>query len=188
TEWPEKVKLMQRNWIGRSLGADMQFPIPSLNKPITIFTTRPDTIFGATFMILAPEHPNVPALIADHPKRAEIETWIASVRNQTTLERQEAGKEGQFTGKTAINPFTNREIPIWLGNFVLMQYGTGTIMAVPGHDQRDFEFAQQYGLPVRRVVDGGELPYVDKENGVAVNSPLIDGLKFPEAIEKINGE
>src|SRR5205814_1754823 len=111
-----------------------------------------------------------------------------SVVEQRELERQEAGKEGRFTGKTAINPFTNEEIPIWLGNFVLMQYGTGAIMAVPGHDQRDFEFAQQYGLPIRRVVDGGELPYVDKENGVAVNSPLIDGLKFPEAMEKIIGE
>src|SRR5205085_2664522 len=150
--WPEKVKTMQRNWIGRSIGADVQFGIPSLQKSITIFTTRPDTIFGATFMVLAPEHPDVAALIADHPQRAEIEKWIDSVRNQTALERQEAGKEGRFTGKTAINPFTNEEIPIWLGNFVLLQYGTGAIMAVPGHDQRDFEFARQYDLPIRVVV------------------------------------
>jgi leucyl-tRNA synthetase len=187
-DWPEKVKLMQRNWIGRSVGADVEFPVPAIGDAVRIFTTRPDTIYGATFMVLAPEHPAVETLIADHPERDEIEQWIAAVRNQSNLERQEAGKEGRFTGKTAINPFTDEEIPIWLGNFVLMQYGTGAIMAVPGHDQRDFEFAQQYGLPIRRVVDGGELPYVDKENGVAVNSPLIDGLKFPEAIEKIIDE
>ncbi|HYU27318.1 MAG TPA: leucine--tRNA ligase, partial [Thermoanaerobaculia bacterium] len=186
--WPEKVKLMQRNWIGRSVGADVEFPLPSLGKSIRIFTTRPDTIYGATFMVLAPEHPDVAALIADNPQRAEIEQWIAGVRNQSNLERQEAGKEGRFTGQTATNPFTNEEIPILLGNFVLMQYGTGAIMAVPGHDERDFELATQYGLEIRRVVEGGELPYVDKENGVAVNSPLIDGLKFAEAIEKIIGE
>jgi len=186
--WPEKVKLMQRNWIGRSVGADVEFPVPALGKPIRIFTTRPDTIYGATFMVLAPEHPDVAALIADHPQRADLEQWIAAVRNQSNLERQEAGKEGRFTGKFAVNPFTNEEIPIWLGNFVLMQYGTGAIMAVPGHDERDFEFATQYGIEVRRVVAGGELPYVDKENGIAVNSPLIDGLKFAQAVEKIIDE
>jgi len=136
-------------------------------------------------MVLAPEHPDVPKLIADNPQRAEIEQWIESVRSQTNLERQEAGKEGRFTGRTAINPFTNEEIPIWLGNFVLMQYGTGAIMAVPGHDERDYEFANEFGLPIRRVVEGGELPYVDKENGVAVNSPLINGLKFADALTKI---
>jgi leucyl-tRNA synthetase len=184
-DWPEKVKLMQRNWIGRSVGADVEFPVPAIGGAIRISTTRPDTIYGATFMVLAPEHPAVAALIVDHPQRAEIEQWIAGVRNQSNLERQEAGKEGRFTGKSAINPFTGEEIPIWLGNFVLMQYGTGAIMAVPGHDERDFEFATQYDLPIRRVVEGGELPYVDKENGVAVNSPLIDGLKFPQAIETI---
>jgi leucyl-tRNA synthetase len=183
--WPEKVKLMQRNWIGRSVGADVEFHVPALGKPVRIFTTRPDTIYGATFMVLAPEHPDVAALIADHPQRAEIEQWIAGVRNQSNLERQEAGKEGRFTGQTAVNPFTNEAIPIWLGNFVLMQYGTGAIMAVPGHDERDFDFAKQYGIEIRRVVEGGELPYVDKENGVAVNSPLIDGLKFAQAVEKI---
>src|SRR6202007_385584 len=102
--------------------------------------------------------PDVAALIADHPQRAEIETWIDGVRNQSNLERQEAGKEGRDSGHTDVNAFPGEAIPIWLGNFVLMQYGTGAIMAVPGHDQRDFEFAQQYGIEVRRVVDGGELP------------------------------
>src|SRR5438105_9306359 len=143
---------MQRNWIGRSVGADVEFVVLSLGKSLRIFTTRPDTIYGATFMVLAPEHPDVAALIADHPDPADIETWITGVRNQSNLERQEAGKEGRFTRKTATNPFTNEEIPIWLGNFVLMQYGTGAIMAVPGHDERDFEFAKQYGLDIRIVV------------------------------------
>ena len=189
--WPEKVKLMQRNWIGRSLGADVEFPVPFLGHPIRVFTTRPDTIFGATFMVLAPEHADVQQLIADRPDREEIEAWIFGVRNHSALERQEAGKEGRFTGKSAINPFTNEEIPIWLGNFVLPQYGTGAIMSVPAHDERDFAFAQQYGLPIRAVIKpaaGGEpeLPFTFKdESGVAVNSGPIDGLPVPKAIEKI---
>jgi leucyl-tRNA synthetase len=199
--WPEKVKTMQRNWIGRSVGADVDFFVPALGKPIRIFTTRPDTIYGATFMVLAPEHPDVPALIAGHPRRAEIEAWIDGVRNQSNLERQEAGKEGRFTGKYAINPFTDEEIPIWLGNFVLMQYGTGAIMGVPGHDQRDFEFAQELGLDIRVVVApaGGPSPgregvalteafVVKDDTAVAVNSPVIDGLPTPKAIEAIIDE
>jgi leucyl-tRNA synthetase len=194
--WPEKVKLMQRNWIGRSLGADVEFPVRALDHPIRIFTTRPDTIFGATFMVLAPEHPDVPQLIADRPEREEIEGWITGVRNQSALERQEAGKEGRFTGKTATNPFTNEEIPIWLGNFVLPQYGTGAIMSVPAHDQRDFEFAKQYGLPIRVVIapangaaadanDFTEAFTFKDESGVAVSSGPIDGLPVPKAIERI---
>jgi leucyl-tRNA synthetase len=200
--WPEKVKLMQRNWIGRSLGADVDFPVPSLGKTIRIFTTRPDTIFGATFMVLAPEHPDAAKLIEDHPERGAIEKWIEAVRNQSALERQEAGKEGRFTGKTAVNPFTNEEIPIWLGNFVLPQYGTGAIMSVPAHDQRDFEFAKQYGLPMRIVIQplGGATPSapagagassmdeaftIKDESGLAINSGPIDGLPVPKAIARI---
>jgi len=191
--WPEKVKLMQRNWIGRSVGADVEFAVPSLGKSIRIFTTRPDTIYGATFMVLAPEHPDVATLIADNPDQREIAQWIAGVRNQSNLERQEAGKEGRFTGKTATNPFTNEEIPIWLGNFVLMQYGTGAIMAVPGHDQRDFEFAKQYDLPIRVVVRpaDGEEPSAEEaysvkdETAVAINSGIISGLSTPKAIDRI---
>jgi leucyl-tRNA synthetase len=197
--WPEKVKTMQRNWIGRSVGADVEFDVPALGSCIRIFTTRPDTIFGATFMVLAPEHPAVATLIADNPERAEIEQWIGGVRNQTNLERQEAGKEGRFTGKFAVNPFTKEPMPIWLGNFVLMQYGTGAIMAVPGHDQRDFEFAKQYGLPIRIVVQPrhGEAPAVAEmaeafavkdESAEAVNSGMLDGLTTPKAIERILDE
>jgi leucyl-tRNA synthetase len=199
SEWAEKVKTMQRNWIGKSVGADVQFPVPSLGKAITIFTTRPDTIFGATFMVLAPEHPDVAALIADHPDRAAIQQWIDAVHNQSNLERQEAGKEGRFTGKTATNPFTEEQIPIWLGNFVLPQYGTGAIMSVPAHDQRDFEFAKQYGLPIRIVVapKTGDVPSVDSmseaftfkdESATIVDSGLITGLTPPTAIETISDE
>ncbi|HEX2832226.1 MAG TPA: leucine--tRNA ligase [Thermoanaerobaculia bacterium] len=196
--WPEKVKLMQRNWIGKSRGADVEFFVPSLNRSIRVFTTRPDTIFGATFMVLAPEHPAVQELISGSPDREEIETWIAGVRNQSNLERQESGKEGRFTGRTAINPFTNEEIPIWLGNFVLMQYGTGAIMSVPAHDERDFQFAKQYGLPIRVVIkpaSGDELDVnamneaftFKDDTGVAVHSGPIDGLPVPRAIETIIG-
>jgi leucyl-tRNA synthetase len=195
--WPEKVRLMQRNWIGRSVGADVEFFVGALGRSLRVFTTRPDTIYGATFMVLAPEHADVPALIADNPRRAEIEEWITAVRNQSNLERQEKGKEGHFTGKTATNPFTGEEIPIWLGNFVLPQYGTGAIMSVPAHDQRDFEFARQYGLPLRIVVaprdgvGGLDAASMDEafsfkdESGVSVDSGPITGLPVPEAIEKM---
>ena len=198
-DWPEKVKLMQRNWIGKSVGADVDFAVPALDHPIRVFTTRPDTIFGATFMVLAPEHRDVAALIAGHPDRVAIEEWITGVRNQSALERQESGKEGRFTGKYAINPFTNEEIPIWLGNFVLPQYGTGAIMSVPAHDQRDFEFARQYKLPIRVVVKDRDVEspspdamteaYVAKdESAESVDSGLITGLKTPKAIDRICDE
>ena len=198
-EWPDKVKVMQRNWIGRSVGADIDFHVPALGRALRVFTTRPDTIFGATFMVLAPEHPDVAALIADHPDRADIESWINGIRNQSALERQESGKEGRFTGKTAVNPFTNEEIPIWLGNFVLMQYGTGAIMSVPAHDQRDFEFARQYDIPMRIVIAPSGAPAVTvqdleeafttkDDSAVIVESGLITGLPVPKAIERISDE
>jgi leucyl-tRNA synthetase len=196
-QWPDKVKTMQRNWIGRSVGADVRFEVPAVGHAITIFTTRPDTIYGATFMVLAPEHPDVETLIADNAAREEIQEWIDRVRNMSNLERQEAGKEGRFTGKTAINPFTKEEIPIWLGNFVLMQYGTGAIMAVPAHDQRDFEFASEFGLPIRIVIRPStgsvteaqtEAFTVKDESGIVINSGIIDGLTPPKAIERIIDE
>ena len=191
--WPEKVKTMQRNWIGKSVGADVEFPVPALGKPVRIFTTRPDTIYGATFMVLAPEHPDVAALIADNPQRSELEQWITGVRNLSNLERQETGKDGRFTGKYAINPFTQEEIPIWLGNFVLPQYGTGAIMSVPAHDQRDFEFAKQYDLPIRVVISGGEANQEEAftakdDSATIINSGLITGLTPPRAIDMISEE
>ncbi|HUF18560.1 MAG TPA: leucine--tRNA ligase [Thermoanaerobaculia bacterium] len=195
--WSDKVKVMQRNWIGRSVGADVRFAVPAIGRDITIFTTRPDTIYGATFMVLAPEHPDVPALIRDSPVREEIEQWSEKVRNQTNLERQSeaSGKEGRFTGQFAINPLTNEEIPIWLGNFVLPQYGTGAIMSVPAHDQRDFEFARQYGLEIRVVVspEGESLDSTSMEaawtgDGFSVASGSITGLATIPAIEQISDE
>jgi leucyl-tRNA synthetase len=197
--WPEKVRTMQRNWIGRSVGADLDFPVPKLGRSLRVFTTRPDTVYGATFMVLAPEHPDVPDLIADHPGRDEIEAWILDVRNQTQLERmsETGGKEGRFTGAFATNPFTEEPIPIWLGNFVLPQYGTGAIMSVPAHDQRDFEFARKYDLPIRIVVrpaDGTldlesmEEAFPATDGTVSVDSGSATGLPSPQAIERIAEE
>ncbi len=157
-KWPEKVVTMQRNWIGRSTGADLDFAIPSLNETVRVFTTRPDTVFGATALILAPEHALVPRLLEGNPKRAELEAWVASVRSQERIVREAEGaeKDGRDTGRTAINPFTGQEVPVWLANFVIADYGTGALMAVPAHDTRDFEFAKKYGIPVVKVIEPEE--------------------------------
>ena len=156
-KWPEKVVTMQRNWIGRSTGADLDFAIPSLNEAVRVFTTRPDTVFGATALILAPEHALVPRLLEGNPKRAELETWVTSVRSQERIVREADGaeKDGRDTGRTAINPFTRQEVPVWLANFVIADYGTGALMAVPAHDTRDFEFAKKYGIPIVKVIEPG---------------------------------
>ncbi|MFI5179889.1 MAG: leucine--tRNA ligase [Thermoanaerobaculia bacterium] len=152
--WPEKVRVMQKNWIGRSVGADLDFEIPSLGEKIRVFTTRPDTVFGATALILAPEHPMVPRLLAGHPDGTALEAWVTSVRNQQRIDREAEGaeKDGRDTGRTAVNPFTGETIPIWLANFVIADYGTGALMAVPAHDTRDFDFATKYGLTIREVI------------------------------------
>ncbi|MBW3565144.1 MAG: leucine--tRNA ligase [Acidobacteria bacterium] len=195
--WPEKVRTMQRNWIGKSRGADVEFPVPSTGGSIRIYTTRPDTLYGATFMVVAPEHPDVPALIEGSSDREEIESWIRDVTNQSQLDRisEAGGKEGTFTGRFAINPFSGDEMPIWLGNFVLPQYGTGAIMSVPAHDQRDFEFAKKYDLPIRVVIrpageelDAAELEEAWVGEGTAVDSPVIDGMKTAEAIPAMIAE
>ena len=194
--WPEKVRIMQRNWIGRSVGADVDFHVPRLGRPIRVFTTRPDTLFGATFMVIAPEHPDVSDLIADSPNRKEIAEWIGGVQNQSQLERMSevSGKDGRFTGSYAINPVNDERIPIWLGNFVLMGYGTGAIMSVPAHDQRDFEFAAKYGLSIRVVVspegttldvDSMTEAYSAMEGAVSVDSGSITGLPSQEARTRI---
>ncbi|MCI5227790.1 MAG: leucine--tRNA ligase [Candidatus Electrothrix sp. AX2] len=152
--WPEKVVTMQRNWIGKSQGLACDFQVEDEEEKITIFTTRPDTIYGVTFMSLAVEHPLVDKLIAgteqEQPVRAFVEQTL--VEKQRMAMDQEPEKHGIFTGKYCFNPFTNERVPIYVANFVLMEYGTGAVMAVPAHDQRDFEFAQKYGLPVRPVV------------------------------------
>jgi leucyl-tRNA synthetase len=190
--WPEKVKVMQRNWIGRSEGAEIRFAIPTLGEAVTVFTTRPDTVHGATFLVLAPEHPMAARLIARHPQRAEIEAWTETVRNTPRIQRSDEGnpKEGRDTGAAAVNPATGEQIPVWLANYVLPEYGSGAIMAVPAHDARDLAFARQEGLPVRLVyhpekgdIDPGSLTEPILHEGVIRNAPPFDGLRDgPETI------
>ncbi len=177
--WPERVISMQRNWIGKSLGMEIDFYIPDLDRVLTVFTTRQDTLYGATFMSLAPEHDLVPELIRDRPDQDQIWEFINRVTSQEQEERtaDEAEKEGIFTGKYCINPVTGERMPIYLANFVLLEYGTGAVMAVPAHDQRDLEFARKYHLPVRVVVqpqegewDWEDMSFAYEEPGVSVNS------------------
>ncbi|MBT8479379.1 MAG: leucine--tRNA ligase, partial [Gemmatimonadetes bacterium] len=192
--WPERVRTMQRNWIGRSEGADLEFHIPAADETLTVFTTRPDTIHGATFMVLAPEHPLVPKLLEGNPDREEIESWIEGVRNTPRLlrEGEDIVKEGRATGASAINPATGEPIPIWLANYVLIDYGTGAIMAVPAHDARDLEFARQYDLPVRlvyhpedREVDPASMSEPVLAEGIVRNAPPFDGsADGPETVRK----
>jgi leucyl-tRNA synthetase len=188
--WPEKVKVMQRNWIGRSEGAEIDFTIQGLKKDrITVFTTRPDTIHGATFLVLAPEHPLVPKLIEKHPDRPELEEWIESIRNTPRIQREGEGtpKEGRDTGRKAVNPATGEPIPIWIANYVLPDYGTGAVMGVPAHDARDFAFARQEGLAVRQVYveDDAELTEANPHRGVIRNAAPFDGLESsPETVRK----
>lgn len=150
--WPEKVLAMQRNWIGRSEGAEIAFEVEG-GEPLLVFTTRPDTIHGATFLVLAPEHPRVPELLTGHPDRAAVEAWIDQVRNTPRIEREGEGaaKMGRALAARALNPATGERIPIWIANYVLPDYGSGAIMAVPAHDARDLAFARQEGLPIRLV-------------------------------------
>lgn len=195
--WPARVLAMQRNWIGKSVGVEADFPLaePLPDLPaIRIFTTRQDTIFGATFMSLAPESPLVERLIAGRPEAAAVREFVARVSRQEKAVRTAADreKEGMFTGAYAINPFTHAKIPIWVANFVLYEYGTGAIMAVPAHDQRDFEFATKYGIPVRLVIQNpGGTPaeplsaaYEDAV-GTLVNSAQFSGLGVAEGKAKI---
>ncbi|WP_018247817.1 leucine--tRNA ligase [Orenia marismortui] len=192
--WPERVKTMQKNWIGRSEGAQIKFEIEGSNEEIEVFTTRPDTIYGATYMVLAPEHPLVEKLVSGSNKEQEVMDFIAKMQEQDEEERtgSDAPKLGMDTGIKAINPLTNEEIPVMIANYVLMGYGTGAIMAVPAHDQRDFEFAKKYDLPIRVVVQGEreeligeELTEAYTEKGKIVNSDILNGLTFSEAFDKI---
>ncbi len=181
-DYPEPIKLMQTNWIGRSEGAEIDFPVEASGvEGIRVFTTRPDTLFGATFMVLAPEHPLVAQLTTDE-QRAEVDAYVTAARRQTEIDRlsTEGEKTGVFIGAHAVNPMTNERIPIWIADYVLPGYGTGAIMAVPAHDERDYAFAEKFGLPIRYVVApaSGELP--DGEAFVAHTSDevLIDSGEF----------
>ncbi|HOP82751.1 MAG TPA: leucine--tRNA ligase [Fervidobacterium sp.] len=189
--WPEHVKTMQRNWIGKSTGAEVDFPIDGMDKTIRIFTTRPDTIYGVTFMAIAPESPLVSELVTSEQK-AEVEDFLARVALEDRFKRTslEAKKEGVFLGRYAVNPLTGERIPIYVANYILYEYGTGAIMAVPGHDQRDFDFAKEYGIDIKQVVrpkDGDwnvqERPY--EGEGIIVNSGEFNGLESSKGIEEI---
>ncbi|MBW2471024.1 MAG: leucine--tRNA ligase [Deltaproteobacteria bacterium] len=189
TGWPEKVLTMQRNWIGKSVGVEINFPVEGTDHVLTIFTTRPDTIFGATFMSIAPEHPLVE--LSKHTGQTElVEEFVARTKIAKKKQRpgEELEKEGIFIGQYCINPFTGNRIPIFTANFVLMEYGTGAVMAVPAHDQRDFEFAQKYELPIKVVVQP-ENEQLDSENlsaafeapGILTNSAHFSGLNSDDA-------
>jgi leucyl-tRNA synthetase len=193
TAWPERVLLQQRNWVGRSPGAEVDFSVED-GPPLRVFTTRIDTIYGATFMVVAPEHSLVDALVSGTPEGAAARKAIERLRGQDRRARQagQVEKEGVFTGRHATNPFSGERIPIWVGNFVLTGYGTGAIMAVPAHDQRDFEFARTYGLPVRVVIqpegrrlDGATMEAAYEGPGRLVNSGPFDGLESTEAIRRM---
>ncbi|HTO91178.1 MAG TPA: leucine--tRNA ligase [Candidatus Sulfotelmatobacter sp.] len=193
-DWPASTLEMQRNWIGRSIGAEVDFALDRVRGNLRIFTTRPDTLFGATYMVLAPEHPLVDAITTADRQEA-VRAYREAAARKSDLVRQEAReKTGVFTGGHAVNPVNGEKLPIWIADYVLMGYGTGAIMAVPGHDERDWEFARRFGLPILEVVKGGNLDqgaYVDLENGIAVNSTTpdgsfsIDGLKASAAIDSI---
>ncbi len=183
TGWPERVLTMQRNWIGKSVGVEVDFPVEGGEK-LTIFTTRPDTLFGVTFMSVAPEHPMLESLIKGRNEADAVRAFVQRVMRQDKAARTDEAqeKEGIFTGAYAVNPLNNEKVPVWVGNFVLMEYGTGAIMSVPAHDQRDFEFAKKYGLPIRVVIQNGKKnldPATMKEafiaEGTMVNSGPFDG-------------
>jgi leucyl-tRNA synthetase len=187
-EWSESMKKMQSNWIGRSEGAQMFFPVADSDKQIEIFTTRPDTIFGATYMVLAPEHDWVPELTTPE-QQADIDAYIRYVNTRSERDRMADVKEvtGAFTGSYAINPLTREPIPIWIGEYVLKDYGTGAIMAVPSDDERDFRFATKFGLQVIQVIDKSDYPDAGREDkvGKMVNSGFLNGMEVKDAIQAI---
>ncbi len=194
TGWPEQVITQQRNWIGRSEGAEVDFPIAGSDDKIAVFTTRPDTLYGATFMVIAPEHPLLNELVTDDTKKSQISDFRNKVMRQNKMDRTsaETEKEGIDTGIKMINPLTGETIPLWTANFVLMEYGTGAVMSVPAHDQRDFEFAKKYNLPIRVVIQDASGSLDDKtmseayvDNGIMVNSDQFDGTFSEEGKDKI---
>ncbi|MBN2908592.1 leucine--tRNA ligase [Polycladomyces sp. WAk] len=192
-KWPDKVKAMQRNWIGRSEGAHVTFTIPELDdEKVTVFTTRPDTLFGVTYLVLAPEHPLVPQLIRGKENESDIADFIERMRKESEITRTaaDAEKVGYFTGAYAQHPLTGENVPIWVANYVLMDYGTGAVMGVPAHDERDFLFAKKYDLPIRVVIrpeesDTDELTEAYTGEGKLINSGDFNGLNNREAIRAI---
>ena len=186
-DWSESIKSMQRNWIGRSKGAEITFPIAESNSEITVFTTRPDTLFGATFLVLAPENPLV-AILTTRDQKDAVTEYARAAQTKSDIERQETDRDktGVFTGAYAVNPVTQAQIPIWVADYVLAGYGTGAIMAVPAHDERDHEFAKKFQLPITRVVrnDAPDFACTHAE-GLMINSGKYDGLESAAARESI---
>ena len=193
-EWPLKVKIMQKNWIGKSSGVNIDFPIEGESEKLSCFTTRVDTIFGCTYMVLAAEHPMVERIAEESPDKEKIMDFVKKVRSLSSIKRVQATEEkkGVFTGKYVINQITGEKIPLWIADYVLMEYGTGAVMAVLAHDQRDFEFAKKYDLPIEVVIDNpaealdaSKMTEAFEDEGVLVNSGKFDGLKNIDAMEAI---
>ncbi len=192
--WPDKVKTMQRNWIGRSEGCQFDLAIENSSEIMTVFTTRPDTVFGITYMVLSPEHPLVETISKGTAQEEQVKEFVHRMQFVSDIDRtsNEAEKEGVFTGAYAINPMNGERIPIWIANYVLIDYGTGAIMAVPAHDQRDFEFARKYELPIKVVIkapdspsDGASMTEAYVEHGCMVNSSIFDGLSVEDGKKQV---
>lgn len=190
-DYIEKVRVQQENWIGRSEGAEVIFPISGSDHTITVFTTRPDTLFGATYMVLSPEHPLIDELRGQIINLDEVEAYREQTAKKSDFERTELALEKTgvaLKGTAAINPCTKQEIPIWISDYVLMSYGTGAIMAVPAHDTRDYEFAKKFGLPIVEVISGGDISkeaYTSVDEGTLVNSGFLNGLSVKDAMRRI---
>ena len=192
--WPEPIKIMQRNWIGRSEGVEIDFKIQGTEKKLSVFTTRPDTTYGVTFMAIAPENPLIKELKMNPEEKRAVDKYIEKAAFKSDLERTETGeKDGVFTGAYAINPLSGEKVQLWVADYVLSTYGTGVVMGVPAHDQRDFEFSKKYGIPLKVVIQpkGEKLKSEDMEEayvepGIMVNSDMFDGLWSEEGIEKVN--
>ena len=192
--WPEKVKTMQANWIGKSKGAEVQFKVDGMDKTLTVYTTRPDTIYGVTFMVIAPESPIADELISGSETEKECREFIHKMQFIKDIDRAstDVEKEGVFTGRYVINPLTGKKVPLYLANYVLMDYGTGVVMAVPAHDQRDFDFARKYNLPIDVVISpdgsdisGDTLEAAFEAEGTMINSGEFNGLNNREALPKM---
>ncbi|NNL48039.1 MAG: leucine--tRNA ligase, partial [Acidimicrobiia bacterium] len=182
-DWPEPIKKLQRDWIGRSEGAEILFDVVDHDLTVNVFTTRHDTLFGATYMVLAPEHPNVD-IVTSEAQREQVEAYKAEAARKSELRRQAEldEKTGIATGGFCINPATGEKVPIWIADYVLAHYGTGAVMGVPAHDPRDYAFATQFGLPIVEVVSGGDVSQeAFTDDGIAINSGFMDGLSTPEA-------
>ena len=190
-DYLESIKSQQINWIGKSTGAEVDFMLTGIEEPLTVYTTRPDTLYGATYMVISPEHPYIEKYKSLITNLDEIKQYQIESSKKSDFERAEIAKDKtgvEIKGIRAINPLTDKEIPVWISDYVLMSYGTGAIMAVPGHDQRDYEFAKKFNLPIIEVVEGGDLEkeaFTDIEKGIMVNSGIINGLEVKDAKKKI---